>query len=466
MNWMKSKWILFLLVAVPVFYGCAQETGRVPLIKKEPAGMFRPLIKREVIERQIKTLTQILEKYPVSERSRKICSELLVAYQSMLADSSGESGRQSYEDAARKAFVLLNDLTETLLEESCRKVRSMPELIRRYSQRKKEIFDAFMDGDYQAVIDRSIEMQVEFGDDALTPETGLALAASLAKKGMLEEAVRVGKRVLSELREKPDRVELGAWLVEWQLGMGNRSSAMAAYERLLDDMEGRRMVFKKAQQALLNVAREEEKSRIKETSNNITDKQSPDAGALKQLLRDVDTLIARQEFQRAKILLIREKLRIEEGDPQRHIIDEVFKRVEAAEKDLSGRTSSPGRDKEGEGNGLKMARTLIGEEKYKEALEWLKTLDPSEQQDNPEYSRLKEQAWEGIILRERENAARLFLLARNTSEPSKKRELLLKSRKILNDLVERYPLSPSIKKIRMNIQTVDGELEKLGVKPE
>ncbi|MBW1765372.1 MAG: hypothetical protein JRJ23_11685 [Deltaproteobacteria bacterium] len=57
-------------------------------------------------------------------------------------------------------------------------------------------------------------------------------------------------------------------------------------------------------------------------------------------------------------------------------------------------------------------------------------------------------------------------MARNTNDPQGKKELLISSRNILQSLVERYPTSNLIYKLKSNLKTVEAELGNLNNKEQ
>ncbi len=93
---------------------------------------------------------------------------------------------------------------------------------------------------------------------------------------------------------------------------------------------------------------------------------------------------------------------------------------------------------------------------------YLSSLDTlSEREESHEIKELREQAVESLINRERNRAAKLFLTARRTHDLEKKEEYLRSSYNILKELIEKYPSSPLISKVKSHLEKVEEELEKL-----
>ena len=144
------------------------------------------------------------------------------------------------------------------------------------------------------------------------------------------------------------------------------------------------------------------------------------------------------------------------------IIDQALKTVDLAEERyLQEKSARLSYEKET----LKLARKLIEEENFEEALTKLETLSDA-QKMTPEMKELKRVATEKLIKRERNKAAKYFLMARKTPDTAKKEELLLSSYDILKILIKQYPSSPMIEKLNDNLRTVREELTKLGKDPE
>lgn len=457
-NEKKMLWALLFLAAFLLLTGCTNQLHQSPFSKQRSVIQV-PLIPAEVIERQIRTLHQILESQRIDENEKEMVIDLLSAYESLFPLRTAQPEDEVYRSSLKTIFGRLNQIMEMHFANEHWNNRAFGEAVQCYFEKRNRIINAFLDGEYQKVIDESIELEASLGTDALTPEIGIAFASALAKKGMLGEAIRIGDMIIRELAGKPDLIQLRASIIEWQLGLGNREKAVVAYENLLDDLEERKGVFKKIQNALIRVA---------EASNRPKNRQEYGVGEngglsdpLDQTIKKIDDLIGRQEYEKAKILLIRRKLRTQEGHDM-EILEQAFRRVEEAEHASYDQKSST--EPTSINPRLKTARELIEAEKYDEALEWLKTF---REDDNlaSDYIDLKKRATDGFINYERNRAAKLFLLARNTNDSDKKIEYLLSAKSILQKLVDKFPLSDSIKKINSNIKSVDEEIQKLNINP-
>ena len=89
----------------------------------------------------------------------------------------------------------------------------------------------------------------------------------------------------------------------------------------------------------------------------------------------------------------------------------------------------------------------------------LKNTSPEPNEEH--LTRLKESAVTGLINRERNRAAKIFLNAKKINDPTLKREKLSVSREILAGLIRDYPNSSLIPTLEQNLQVVDQTLEPL-----
>jgi outer membrane protein assembly factor BamD (BamD/ComL family) len=138
------------------------------------------------------------------------------------------------------------------------------------------------------------------------------------------------------------------------------------------------------------------------------------------------------------------------------IIDQALKRLEGAQEEYLEETISMISEKK---EAVQIARRFLDEEKYEQAISSLDAL--SEREESHEIKELREQAVESLINRERNRAAKIFLTARRTQDPEKKEEYLRSSFNILKALIEKYPSSPLINKVKSHLEKVEEELEKL-----
>jgi hypothetical protein len=179
-------------------------------------------------------------------------------------------------------------------------------------------------------------------------------------------------------------------------------------------------------------------------------------GNLEKLEAEVNEFLRNHEYQKAKMFLLRYRIRAGDAD-EADAITRAIEEVEQAEARTIRSDPEMGIQKNED---LEQARQLIEEEKYEEAIRFLE-----QARDIGPYSyemdALRDLAIEKHINAERNEAARLYLLATKTHDRDKKKELLMLSYNKLEALIDKYPLSPLIKKIKEHADRVDKSLEQL-----
>ena len=457
MNMKKSYHINIIIILVLISYavlGCVPETKKV-VLGPEPYTLPPPSLPADKIDERIATLSRFLEEQKGSEDEKEIAKTLLDTYKTIKKASKNPSP-YDYKEVIEALFNNLSSLDEQyfLREKSERQLDT--QVLNRFGRERRRIMNLYLDGDYQGVINQCLELEASYGPDSLTPEIGLLFSFSLAERGLFKEAVNIGGRIVRQLEGKPDLMLLRANLIEWQLELGKREDASRIYEKLTDDIQDKEAIFKRAEKKLLD---KETKTALSDVSSHGTadiETDVWDKGTIKEVLTEVDRLIKEHEFQSAKILLIKRRLTLEEG-PDVDTVDQALESVDLAEDKFQNEVNLGVLQKN---QTLNSAIELIEEEKFEEAITKLEALERS-QEITPESGRLKGFAVDKLINRERNKAAKLFLMAKNTEDPIRKEELLVSSYGLLKTLVDDYPSSPLNDKINDHMDKIRRELDKL-----
>jgi outer membrane protein assembly factor BamD (BamD/ComL family) len=458
MNMKKTYCINIIITLVLISYavvGCVPETRKV-VVDPEPYPLAPPPLPADKIDERIAALSRFLEEQKGSEDEKETAKTLLDTYRTIKKASKNPSMPYDYREVIKALFNNLSALDEQyfLREKSERQLDA--QVLNRFGRERGKIMNLYFDGDYQGVINQCLELEASYGPDSLTPEIGLLFSFSLAERGLFKEAVNIGGRIVRQLEGKPDLMLLRANLIEWQLELGKKEDASRIYEKLTDDIQDKEAIFKQA----------EKKLHDKDTKTALSDLSSPgsenietdvwDKGTIKEVLREVDRLIKQHEFQSAKILLIKRRLTLEEG-PDVDTVDQALESVDLAEDKYQKEVNTSMLQKK---QTLNSAIELIEEEKFEEAITKLEAFERS-QEMTPETGRLKGFAVDKLINRERNKAAKLFLMAKNTEDPIQKEELLVSSYDLLKALVDDYPSSPLNDKINDHMNKIRRELDKL-----
>ncbi|MBW2609030.1 MAG: hypothetical protein JRC68_01655 [Deltaproteobacteria bacterium] len=443
--------IIIASLIIPALFGCLPEIRR-DVVGPKPEIATAPLLPADVIDKKIAFLENHLELKKLNDEDREIALNLLSDYKTIRSATRANRVDYDYQGIIHTLFNSLNRLDERYFSKTLtHDAQQQSRVIKEFSLKRRKILDRYMSGDYQGVIADCVELEAAFGPDSLTPEIGLLFAVALAKKDMLNEAVSIGERIVRELEGKPDLIHLRANIIEWQLDMGNREKALRVYEKLIDNLYEKESIFVRAKQKVLG---DEEKIAHHEeipTEDHSTDStQEPDQ--LHTLLEQVDRLVKEKEFTKARLLLLRWKLRTEEG-PEIETIDQALKTVELAEE-IHIKSGS------NKNETIEMVVELIEEENFAEAITKLEELNNGPDTDL-ETEKLKDLAINRLINRERNRAAKIFLIAKQADDPQKREDLLMSSYNILKVLIEKYPSSNLIDKLNNNLENVRDELDKL-----
>ena len=456
----KIKLTLTLLLFIPAVFGCFPGIRKEVVSPPQKKTVTAPFIAADILDKKIDYLERALEEKRLDNEDKKIAVNLLSAYKIIRSTTQKQLNTHESREIIRTLFTNLSRLDEKYFSKERFKDKQYPEVITLFSLKKKKILDDYLSEDYQAVISGCLELEATFGPNSLTPEIGLLLAVSLAKKGMVKEAVNIGESIIHELEGRPDLIHLRSQFVEWQLDLGNREKALQIYEKLIDNLDEKETVFKRVQQ---KVAGEERKTaRLEKIPNK--DESTGEAhkvqGPMEKLLMEVDKLVQRNAFTKAKMVLIKQRIRSQERS-EIETIDQALKTVDLAEEKYQKEQNTILTHEE---ETLQAARRLIEEENFEQAIAKLEELR-DDRETNIDAKELRELTIEKFINHERNKAAKLFLMAKRSTDPGRKEELLLSSYKILKSLIDKYPSSTLINKLNNHLNKVRQELVKLGKDP-
>ena len=472
----KSRISLIAAVLASAFIGgCASPVTREAIAPGRDITLPLPISSAEV-EARTARLAGRLEQTRMGESEKKVAMDLLNSYQMIGATLQPPMAEGDRQRIIRLLFESLSKVDEAYFLRESKEGDEFSRIIDQYTSRRKEIIQDYLAANHGMVVEKSIALRDLFGEEALTPEIGLLYSISLAKQGRLPEAVSSGESIVRELEKRPDLVNLRAYILEWQLAMGQDKSAeeglkeltqrVAEKEALLKEARERMGFQEKAESSTETAPAPIEPPLVHEDSSTA---QSPQS--IETALAEVRDLVLRGEFTKAKFLLLQQRIRFPQG-PQTEAIDAAMHEVELAQEkrelardrgELSPEKSEDELRTEKamlESERLILAKQLVEQENFAEAVARLDELQ-REGSASAEVASLKEMATEKLINKERNRAAKLYLMARAETDLSKKEELLVSSYNILKALLDKYPSSPLQKKINDNMATIKDEMGRL-----
>ncbi len=452
---------IFLFIILIITAGCASIPPKQPSPVQKPTEKEGTTLNIDVslVEGRIQVLENLLRTDALSDSDRETVLALLDAYGLLKKSFPGSVTGKECNILTQPLFQSMS-LMESSYFEKIGKVSDDKNSFADFMERQNEILDLYQDKNYAGVIRRCLALQTSF-PNGLTPEIGMMFAISLANDGMLEEAIEIGSEVAKRIEKTSDAVQFRGDIAQWQLALGQRMQAVNTLEMISRTQDDR--------SSMINDLRGRIERMPKEPDQPFYSMFQPPEGTAPQevqphevqphmaLLREkVDALARNHEFTEARQLLLKEKAEREEG-PETELIDRAVHNIEEAETayEESAKIKETYLKQTYES-----AKKSYEKEDYKETIATLEALGKA-QGLNAEAADLKGRAIESLINRERNRAAELFLEAKKTQDPKKKRALLETSYKTLKTLVEDYPQSPLKHKLMSHMNIVLKEMGKL-----
>jgi hypothetical protein len=447
---------IFLFIILMVAAGCASIPPKQPSPAHKPAEREGTPLKIDVshVEDRIQFLENMLKNKDLTHEERKTVQTLLDAYGLLKKTAAGPITGKDNDLLTQSLFQSMSLMENTYFEKIGQTAESETSFAS-FIGRKNEILALYADENYRGVIKRCLAMQTSF-PNGLPPEIGILFALSLARDGMLEEAIEIGSEMAGRMEKTPDAVQLRGDIIRWQLALGQRTQALKALGEISQAQDNRAAMIHDLTIRIEQTPVEPDqpfRSMFEPPEGTSPQKMQPHMVSLQE---KVDALARNHEFTKAKQLLLKEKAEKEEG-PETELIDRALNNIEEAEiayeENVKVKTAYQEETYEA-------AKKLFEKENYKGAITTLEALGRT-QGLNAKAADLKNRAIENLMNRERNRAAELFLKAKKTKDPRKKRELLETSYKILKTLVEDYPQSPLKPKIASHMNIVQREIDKL-----
>ena len=262
---------------------------------------------------------------------------------------------------------------------------------------------------------------------------------------MLDEAVEIGMEIAGKIEGTQDVVALRGDIIEWQLALGQPTQATKTLERISRTRDHRTATVNDLKNRIEQHPPDQPFHSMFQTPEGAAPQELEPHMVLLQ--EKIDALAQNHKFAEARQGLLKEKAEREEG-PETEIIDRALDNIEEAETTFDENQKIKATHLK---QTYEAAGGLYEKEDYKGAIAMLEALG-NVQELSPEAADLKNRAVESLINRERNRAAEIFLEAKKTKDPRKKRERLETSHGILKALVEDYPPIPLEKQIDVSYQ--------------
>ncbi len=431
---MKATMPKIVLLLMLFAAGCTGFPGeRGPVYTSQAPITPRPLINQEKLVQKIVELQKKLQENRISEEDRPGAEALLQIYR-LLQDAGSSSATDfSCNRLLARIYLRLEPIESTFQPPGDRSPLGQKITTDISKETRDKIFEAYLNGDSQGVINQVLELKKRFGSAAVTPGISLVFAFSLAQQGLFKEAVDIGENTARELEKRPDLLLLQGNIASWYSRLGKEDDALLHYDKMNDLLDDRT--------AFLN--------RLGEELHALRSEQETILMPLPRVLRKVDEKLQARAYEQAKLLLLQKRQDKTLSADERDTINTMLEQIEKEKM----------RSKNNENEAVKKVRQLVEQERFDEALTEIAKLKKKGIEEY-QVADLQRSATEGFINRERKKAAALFLRARTAGSSLEKKEYLRKSHEILQQLLDKFPTSPSRDKILRNMDMIDKELNK------
>lgn len=446
---MNSLKIFFVLILLLTFSGCVAIPKRTE--KKIVELYALPDLSSEKLDQKMESINNYLKNNNISDDQKKTAISLLQTYEKIKELNKGNGTREDYIRSIQILYNSLGIFEERYLFGNGTLDQGIEKgIINEYSSLKKEIFEDYLADNVHGVISKCRELESRYGKVALTPDIGLMLVDSLSRNSMTKEALPTAKAIYNEMESMPDMVNLLTDIIDMEIKVGNTREAQFFFEKLVDHINDKNNTFRNAENV---IAKTKENKPTLDTSieKKISDIKPEKAVQVEQKLKNVKKLLSQNDFEGARLILLRWRLSAEEG-PEIDMIEEALKSVDIAEEKNN---ISSNKDI----NTLDDAKRKIEDEKYEEAIRILTPL--TTEGSNFEAEKLKNLAIDKHINSKRLEAAKLFMSANEEKNIQKKKELLLSSKTILENLINNYPGTPLLEKLNSYIKKINMELDQI-----
>ena len=444
--------IIILLTILPIFLVTGCISSRAPIPDRGIVQYYKPpAISNDTLDRRIDNIKTLLEENSLSDDRKDTAISILKVYDKIKSLDQENLTEKEYRKTVKLLFNTLVEVEQQYFYNGIVSKDTAGEIIfENYSELKKEIYEDYFAGNLKGVISGCDGLISRFGKSGLTPDLGIILVEALSKSNMTTDALAVAKSILGAVENRPDLIRLLADAIELDLKLGDTENARLLYEKLVDIVNDRNSLYKKTGD-LLSAAQGGGSAADESLEENISGIDPEKSIQMKQLVDDVEKLISQKDFSGARLELVRRRLRAEEG-PELEMIEQLLKSVDKAEEGFA-------KDNSHDKLIIEDSRKLIEEEKYEEALDIIEPIVIEGK--NYEAEKLKKEAIEKLIMRDKNIAAKLKIAASNEGDTKRKRDLLLRAKSIFKNLIDKYPESPLIEKVKRNISVVDEELMNL-----
>ena len=445
---MRDKERIIIIISIlPLFLMTGCISSRTIPEREKVQYYTIPALSNEILDKRIYEIKNLLKENSLSDDRKETAISILKVYEKLKSLNEGALTEKQSRKTIKLLFDTLVKIEQQYFYNGIVSGDAAGQIIiENYSALKKQIYEDYFSGDLKSVISGCGELVSRFGKNGLTPDLGIMLVEALSKNKMTSDALTLARSILGAVENRPDLIRLLADAIELELKAGNTEDARQLYEKLIDGMNERNNLYLNAGN-LLSAYQGNGPGVDESVKEKISEIDPEKAVQIQQMVDNVEKLLSQKDFSGARLELVRRRLRAEEG-PELDMIEQLWKSVDKAEEQFNSENSY---DK----IIIEDAKKLIEEEKFEDALEILEPVVA--EGGNYEADKVKKDAIERLINREKLIAANLKREANEEINVQRKRDLLLKVKSIFQNLIDKYPTSPLIDRIKRNVSVVEIE---------
>ena len=407
------------------------------------------LVPSHMLDKKIAFLENFLQKNSIPDGDKSLASNLLETYYLLKklsrqsADDPDSINEEEYHNIILSLFNRLGDIDEKYFIMHETPARDYAEQLALLDRKKYQVLNSYLARDFKEALNHCIGIKELFGPDAVSEEINAVCALSLAKEGMIKEALMAGHEAADKLESFPDIIYLRSEMAKWELMLGQTKKAARQFEKLNEIIKTREASIRSLGRKLSSAPREQQAPAFRaDTRLELS---------MAQFLETIEKLIQQNSFSEARELLVLKSMEISSKNDI-GVIDQALKHLETAEeKYLENKISGILKKNDTVDSGSRLP-----EEEPENVISGLDAVE-----SETEFLEMKEEAVERLINQERNRAARIFLTAKNTEDPRKKEEYLRSCHDILRGLIEKYPQSPLNHKLKSHLEAVDEEMNRI-----
>ena len=468
------KFLVLILVTAILSTGCATIKDSLSGVKKETPEYLRvkPLVADELLKERIDELSSRIEEYNALDKeikkegkddskaladlqqSLRHAEYLLKTYRAieksqkkLLGHKSYSRERKIYRKMIEELFQGLTRLEEGYFKDRNKTLFAKEQFLKGYESEIREIEEYCMNKDHPNLIESYKRIKERYGEYPIPLNIKLCYAEALSHTDQVKEAIEVAEGLMDG--ESLDSIDIQSNLIDWYLKVKDPEKALENFERLSSELDRKMDMFLASRKKVLSPMYGESEKPIKGLL--VDDIVEEDIEPIGDKGKEVDIWEGTQED------MVEED---SSGEIKEEIQESLHERLKRANDIIDKERLEDAVKKTEEKERFLLAKRLIESGKEEEAIKELNKLRDGERYGQESREMIRRSIDE-FARKKREEAAKLFFMAKKKTDPLEKKGLLLRSFELLKEVIKKYPTCSYSGKIVKNIEVVKEEILKI-----